>query len=121
MALAALPALSATLALAATAAPQDPAPVVSRAPAHTVSTAIDRAEALGAITAGRADTYRLQWHDAYRTAKRAQGPRRVLVQQAVASARQLAAGGGLRAGRLASVIASAHASALAARSSAALP
>ena len=128
MALLALPALSAaTLALAASAAPlspappQEPAPVVSRAPARTVSDAIDRAEALGAIPAGRADRYRLQWHDAFGAARRAKGPRRVLVQQAVASAQRLAAGGGLRAGRLASVIASAHASAVAARSNAPLP
>jgi len=76
MALLALPALSAaTLALAATAAPlspappQEPAPVVSRAPARTVSDAIDRAEALGAIPAGRADRYRLQWHDAFGAAE----------------------------------------------------
>ena len=128
MAFAALPALSAaTLALAATAAPlspappQQPAPVVSRAPARTVSDAIDRAEALGAITVARADRYRLQWHDAYGAAKRSKAPRRVLVQQAVASAQRLAAGGGLRAGRLGSVIASAHASAVAARSKAPLP
>ena len=52
---------AATLALAASAPPLSPAPppapepVVSRAPARTVSAAIDRAEALGAITTGRAD------------------------------------------------------------------
>ena len=110
----AVPALSAaTLALAATAAPLSPAPppqpkpVVSRAPARTVTTAIDRAAALGAITTGRAETYRLQWHDA--------------VRQSVASTQRLAATGMLRAGRLAAALAGVHASAVLARSDRPLP
>src|ERR687886_308089 len=77
-----------TLALTASAPPLSPAPppapapVVSRAPAHTVSDAIDRAEALGAITAGRADRYRLQWHDAFAAQRKLTGWRRELVVQA---------------------------------------
>jgi hypothetical protein len=116
-----------TLALTASAPPLSqapppaPQPVVSRAPAHTVSDAIDRAEALGAITAGRADTYRLQWHDAYGAERKLSGWRRGLVVQAVSSTQRLAASGQLRAGRLASAIAAAHASAQFAKTGKALP
>jgi len=128
MPLAALPALSAaTLALAASAAPLSPAPpqapqpVVSRAPAHTVTAAIDRAERLGGISAGRAATYRGEWHDAVRAAKRVGGPRGAVVRQSVTSTQRLAATGTLRAGRLAAAIAGVHASAEVARSDRALP
>jgi predicted secreted protein len=129
MPLGALPALSAaTLALAASAPPLSPAPpapapapVVSRAPAHTVTAAIDRAEALGAVPGGRADAYRLQWHDAVRAAKRIGGPRGAVVRQAVTSTQRLAASGALRAGRLAAAIAGVHASAVVSRSDRPLP
>jgi D-glucuronyl C5-epimerase C-terminus len=116
-----------TLALTASAPPLSPAPppapkpVVSRAPAHTVSAAIDRAEALGAISAGRAATYRLQWHDAFAAQRKLTGWRRGLVLQAVSSTQRLAASGRLRAGRLASAIAAAHASARFAKTGRALP
>jgi hypothetical protein len=123
MPLGALPAISAaTLALAASAAPlsaappAQPKPVVSRAPAKTVSAAIDRAEALGAISTGRADRYRRQWHAAWRAAKVIGGPRGAVVRQSVTSTQRLAATGALRAGRLAPALASVHASALLARS-----
>src|SRR4051794_10944255 len=118
---------AATLTLAASAPPLSqapppaPEPVVSRAPAHTVSDAIDRAEALGAITAGRADRYRLQWHDAYAAQRKLSGWRRGLVVQAVGSTQRLAAAGQLRSGRLASAIAAAHASAQFAKTGKALP
>src|SRR4051794_39161828 len=132
MALAALPALSAaTLALAANAAPLQavppqppapaPAPVVSRAPAHTVTAAIDRAERLGAISGGRAVVYRREWHDAVRAAKHIGGPRRAVVRQAVTSTQRLARQGALRSGRLAAALAGVHASAQVARSRRALP
>ena len=130
MALAALPALSAaTLALAANAAPLQavppqppaPAPVVSRAPAHTVTAAIERAERLGAISGGRAVVYRREWHDAVRAAKRIGGPRGAVVRQAVTSTQRLARQGALRSGRLAAALAGVHASAQVARSGRALP
>jgi hypothetical protein len=118
---------AATLALAASAPPLSPAPppapepVVSRAPARTVSAAIDRAEALGAITTGRAAQYRLQWHAAYRDSHRLAGARRDLVVQSVSSTQRLAASGALRAPRLASALAAVHASDRYARSGGALP
>jgi hypothetical protein len=118
---------AATLAMAASAPPLSPSPppapkpVVSRAPARTVSDAIARAEALGAISAGRAARYRLQWHDAYRASRTLSGPRRDVVAQAVSSTQSLAASGALRAPRLASAIAAAHASAVLARSDKRLP
>src|SRR3954452_14292286 len=118
---------AATLALAASAPPLSPSPppapkpVVSRAPARTVTAAIARAEALGAITAGRAARYRLQWHDAFRASRTLPGPRRDLVAQAVSSTQGLAATGALRGPRLASAIAGVHASAVLARSSRPLP
>ena len=128
MPLAALPALSAaTLALAASAPPLSPAPpqapqpVVSRAPAHTVTAAIDRAQRLGGISAGRAAEYRIEWHDAVRAAKRIGGPRGAVVRQSVTSTQRLAATGALRTGRLAAAIAGAHASAEVARSDRPLP
>jgi hypothetical protein len=118
---------AATLALAASAPPLSPSPppapkpVVSRAPARTVTAAIARAEALGAITAGRATQYRLQWHDAFRASRTLSGPRRDLVARAVSSTQGLAATGALRAPRLASAIAGVHASAVLARSDRPLP
>ncbi|MEA2385215.1 MAG: hypothetical protein QOH72_5186 [Solirubrobacteraceae bacterium] len=118
---------AAALALAASAPPLSPSPppapepVVSHAPARTVSAAIDRAEALGAITAGRAARYRVQWHAAYRDARRLAGPRRDLVAQSVSSTQRLAASGALRAPRLASALAAVHASDAFARSGVALP
>jgi hypothetical protein len=118
---------AATLARAASAPPLSPSPppapkpVVSRAPARTVTAAIARAEALGAITAGRATRYRLQWHDAFRASRTLGGPRRDLVAQAVSSTQGLAATGALRAPRLASAIAGVHASAALARSHRPLP
>jgi D-glucuronyl C5-epimerase-like protein len=118
---------AATLALAASAPPLSPTPppapepVVSRAPAKTVTAAIDRAEALGAITATRADRYRLQWHDAYRASRTLPSARRGVVAQAVSSTQALAASGALRAPRLASAIAAAHASAVLARSTRPIP
>jgi predicted secreted protein len=128
MPLGALPAISAaTLALAATAAPLSaappaaPKPVVSRAPAKTVSAAIDRAEALGAVSARRAATYRRQWHDAWRAAKVVGGPRGAVVRQSVTSTQRLARTGALRTGRLAPAMASVHASALLARSKRPVP
>jgi predicted secreted protein len=128
MPLGALTALSAaTLALAATAPPLQavpptaPAPVVSRAPAHTVTAAIDRAEALGAISGGRADEYRAEWHDAVRAARRIGGPRGAVVRQAVTSTQRLARTGALRSGRIAAAIAGVHASAVVARGHHPLP
>jgi predicted secreted protein len=118
---------AATLALAASAPPLSPAPppapapVVSHAPARTVTGAIARAEALGAITAGRAARYRLQWHAAFRDSRRLAGPRRDLVAQSVSSTQQLAASGALRAPRLASALAAVHASDAYAKSGAPLP
>src|SRR4051812_14873408 len=118
---------AATLALAASAPPLSPSPppapkpAVSRAPARTVTTAIARAEALGAITARRAERYRLQWHDAYRASRTLTGARRDLVAQSVSSTQALAASGALRAPRLAAAIAAAHASAQYARSKGPLP
>src|SRR4051812_3836458 len=97
------------------------APVVSRAPARTVPDAIDRAEALGAISRRRAQEYRAEWIDAFRAMRRLTGPRRALVQQAVSSTQTLAGAGALRAGRLAPAIAAAHASAVLARSDRPLP
>jgi hypothetical protein len=118
---------AATLALAASAPPLSPSPppapepAVSRAPARTVTAAIARAEALGAISARRADEYRLQWRAAYRASRTLGGARRDLVAQSVSSTQALAASGALRAPRLASAIAAAHASALYARSKGSLP
>jgi predicted secreted protein len=123
MILGALTGLSAaTLAMAASAPPLSPAPpralkpVVSRAPARTVMGAIARAEALEAISAGRARTYRVQWRDAVSASRAVGGPRGGVVLQAVASTRRLAASGALRAPRLAAALASVHASAQLARS-----
>jgi hypothetical protein len=118
---------AATLALAASAPPLSsapppaPQPVVSRAPARTVPAAIDRAEALGAITATRAARYRAQWSDAFRLSRRLSGPRRALVEQSLGSTRRLAARGALRAGRLEAAISGVHASAQIARADRPLP
>ena len=129
MLLGALPGLGAlTLALTASAPPVSSAPspapsrpVVSRAPAHTVPAAIARAERLGAISAGRARQYQVQWHHDFQAARRLHGPRRTLVDQSLQSTRRLAAAGRLRSGRLAAALAGVHASVQLAASGRPLP
>jgi hypothetical protein len=114
-------ALAASAPPLASAPPAGPVPVVSRAAAHTVPAAIDRAAALGAITTANAARYRAEWSDAYRLSLRLTGPRGALVDQALTSTRRLAARGALRAGRLEAALSGVHASAQVARADRPLP
>jgi hypothetical protein len=118
---------AATLALAASAPPLSsappaaPQPVVSRAPARSVPAAIDRAEALGAISSTRARRYRADWRAGRRAATRLPGARRAMVEQAMTSTRRLARAGALRAGRLEAALSGVRASVAVARADRPLP